>query len=278
MGKDAMAGHQDNAFQAFADYIRKEYGIHFKGEKKTLIEGRLAPVWRALNIHCLGDYLAYVQADQTGAAASVMLDRITTNHTFFMREPAHFSYFRDQVLPYLSTTVRDRDLRIWSAACSSGEEPYTLAMIMADYFGQQKKMWNTQILATDISSQVLSTARQGIYSREKTQALPESWRTTYFKPHDDAHDVLTENIRSDVIFSHLNLVNPRFPFKKGMHVIFCRNVMIYFDQQTKEDLINRLYENTQPGGFLFVGHSESIDRDKTRYRYIQPSVYRKEPA
>ena len=125
---------KEQEFKQFADHIKANYGIHFKKEKKSLIEGRLGQLLASMDMSSLTEYMNYVAADKSGKAAAVMLDRITTNHTFFMREADHFYYFRDNVLPYLAKTVRDRDLRIWSAACSTGEEPYTLAMILDEFF------------------------------------------------------------------------------------------------------------------------------------------------
>ena len=263
-------------FKRFSEYIRANYGIHFKKEKKTLVEGRLGQVLSNMNMNSLTEYMEYVAADKTGQAAAVMLDRITTNYTFFMREPEHFKFFNKAVLPFLSETVKDRDLRIWSAACSTGEEPYTLAMIIDEFFAQKKAQWDAKILATDISQGVLSTAKAGIYDSEKIADLPDSWKKRYFKAYDKERHIISENIRNEVIFGRINLMDEVFPFKRKMHVIFCRNVMIYFDKDTRDNLVQRLYDITQPGGFLFIGHSEGLNRDKTRYKYVMPSVYRKE--
>ncbi len=271
-----MFAIKDQEFKQFARYVRTHYGIHFKKEKKALIAGRLGPLLVRMNFKNLSDYLEYVIADKTGRAASLMLDRITTNHTYFMREPAHFHYFQEQVLPYLEKMVTDKDLRIWSAACASGEEPYTLAMIIDDYFGPNKGDWDTKILATDISLKALSIARAGIYSRDKIKALPPHWIKRYFKKNEDGNYILSKKIKEEVIYGKINLVDCKFPFKRKMHVIFCRNVMIYFDIETKERLAERLYEITEPGGFLFISHSENLNREKTRYSYIMPAVYRKE--
>lgn len=266
----------EQEFRKFADYIKTNYGIHFKNEKKALVAGRLNHVLSGMNMSSLTEYMDYVAADKTGQAASAMLDKLTTNYTFFMREADHFYYFRDRVLPYLSRTVRDKDLRIWSAACSTGEEPYTLAMIIDGFFGVEKAAWDTKILATDISPGVLAAARAGIYNKEKVAELPASWRQRYFKEYDAGNVILSEKIRNEVIFSNINLMDPVFPFKRKMHVIFCRNVMIYFDNETKDRLVERLYEITEPGGFLFIGHSEGLNRETMRYRYVMPAVYRKE--
>lgn len=267
---------QEQEFRQFADYIKTKYGIHFKSEKKTLVEGRLGHVLASMNMSSLTEYMKYVAADKTGQAAALMLDRITTNHTFFMREPEHFQFFRDIVLPCLSETVKDKDLRIWSAACSTGEEPYTLAMLIDEFFGSNKTAWDTKILATDISQGALTAAKAGIYGNDKITGLPESWKRKYFKAHDEQRYILSEKIKNEVIFSNINLMDTAFPFKRRMHVIFCRNVMIYFDNETKDKLAQRLYDITEPGGFLFIGHSEGLNRETTRYRYVMPAVYRRE--
>ncbi len=269
-----IIGEQD--FKQFADYIKANYGINFKQEKKTLVEGRLRSVLISMNISSLSEYLAYVKADKTGKAASVMLNRITTNHTFFMRERAHFDYFRDNILPLVFKSRQQKDLRIWSAACSTGEEPYTLAMIIADYFGSLKAERNTQILATDISQGVLDSAKKGIYPKEKMSDVPDVWKKRYFKDDKSGNYIVNEQIKKEVIFKNLNLMDKVFPFRRKMHVIFCRNVMIYFDNDTKDQLIEHLYDVTEPGGFLFIGHSESLNRSKSKYKYVMPAVYTKE--
>ena len=271
-----MIAIQEQEFKEFANYIRSNYGIHFKAEKKTLIEGRLGNLITNMHMSSLEEYMHYVKADKSGKAASVMLDKITTNYTFFMRESEHFNYFTATVLPYLANKVQDRDLRIWSAACSTGEEPYTLAMLIDEYFGPGKGGWDTKILASDISQAVISTAKAGIYENEKIAELPPDWQKKYFKAYDSHQSVVIEKIKKEVIFRNINLMDTVLPFKRKMHVIFCRNVMIYFDGPTKEKLIQRLYDITEPGGFLFIGHSEGLNRESTPYRYIRPAIYRKE--
>ena len=207
---------------------------------------------------------------------TTFINKLTTNHTFFLREVDHFNYFHDQVLLNLVSHVTERDLRIWSAGCSTGEEPYILAMIMADYFGFHQPLWDSQILATDISQKVLDIAAKGSYSEEQTTAIPLHWKRCYFKKDAEGKYQVTDLIKDQVIFRRHNLVTPVFPFKKKFHVIFCKNVMIYFDMPTKQELVNRLYEITEPGGFLFIGLSEFLNRELTSYQYLQPGIYRKE--
>lgn len=274
--KEPMIAITEREFSKFAEFVKTNYGIHFKDEKRTLVAGRLSGMLESMHMSSLSEYTEYVMADRTGQAATAMLDKITTNYTYFMREADHFDYFKDKVLPYLAKTVKDRDLRIWSAACSTGEEPYTLAMLIQEFFGQGKAAWDTKILATDISQGVLAKAKAGIYGREKIANLPEPWKKRYFREYDGENLIVSEHIRNEVIFSNINLMTPMLPFRRKMHVIFCRNVMIYFDNETKDRLCQRLYEITEPGGFLFVGHSESLNRERTKYRCIMPAVYRKE--
>lgn len=259
-----------------AGYIKANYGIHLKQEKKSLIIGRLHNVLAQKNFSSFSEYYDYIVSDKTGEAAITLINRVTTNHTFFMREPDHFNYFRDKILPILIANVKDKDLRIWSAGCSSGEEPYTLAMIIDELLGLEKTLWDAKILATDISSKVLDKAKRGIYENEKIEPLPAIWKSSYFKRFDNENYILNEKIRNEVIYRKLNLMDNVFPFKKKFHVIFCRNVMIYFDSKTKDELTRKFYNSLEYGGYLFIGHSESLNRDISRFKYIMPAVYRKE--
>lgn len=262
-------------FNQLTTFIKESYGINLKPEKESLVISRLQNELIQKGFKDFSEYYSYVISDTTGVAVSGLLDKITTNHTFFMREAEHFSYFREVVLPYLATSITDRDLRIWCAGCSSGEEPYTLAMILDEYFGKEKLYWDTKVLATDISSKVLEEARKGIYSNKAIGSLPAKWRLSYTTKLNNEASIFIDRLRNEVIFRKFNLMENVFPFRKKFHVIFCRNVMIYFDNETKNNLVNKYYDLLEPGGYLFIGHSESLNRDETRFKYIQPAVYRK---
>jgi chemotaxis protein methyltransferase CheR len=266
----------DKEFSFLADYMLNNYGIKLGSGKRTLVTGRLQNILKEKNFNSFSEYYDYVKSDKTGNALAALMNKITTNHTFFMREPAHFYYFRDHVLPYLANTIKKMDLRIWSAGCSSGEEAYTLAMIIQDYFGTAKSLWDTKILATDISSKVLETAKKAEYLNKNIESLPLYWRMNYIKKTDDEKSILVDKIKNEVIFRSFNLMNSSFPFKQKFHVIFCRNVMIYFDPERKKELVERFYDSIEPGGYLFIGHSESINREETRFKYVMPAIYRKE--
>jgi chemotaxis protein methyltransferase CheR len=266
----------DKEFRQLTAYIKDNYGIHLKEEKRALVTGRLYNVLLENNLENFTEYYKYVISDKTGQAAATLINKMTTNHTFFMREAEHFFYFRDKVLPSLVAMTAHKDLRIWSAGCSSGEEPYTLAMIMDEFFGKQKAHWDTKILATDISSRMLEEAQKGIYKSEDISPLPAQWKINYFKKLDSEQSIFTDKIKNEIIYRKFNLMDEVFPFKNKFHVIFCRNVMIYFDEVTKRKLVNKFYNAMEYGGYLFIGHSESLNREETKFKYIMPAVYRKE--
>ncbi len=271
-----MVDIKESELIKLASFIKSYYGVNLF-EKRLLIQGRLQTILTQRNFKNFSEYYNYLTDDKTGKAVGELLNRVTTNYTFFMREPEHFDFFKNSVLPYLSNKYKnEKNMRIWSAGCSSGEEAYTLAMIISDYFGMNKENWDTKLLATDISSEVLNTAIEGIYNNTGIENISDMWKKKYFKNYDKTKSEVVKSIKNEVIFRKFNLMNADFPFKRKFHVIFCRNVMIYFDNKTKESLINKFYDWTEDGGYLFIGHSESISFSNTGYKYIMPSIYRKE--
>jgi chemotaxis protein methyltransferase CheR len=262
-------------FRKLADYIKTNYGINLKDEKQALLVGRLQNVLIENGFNNFSDYYDYIISDKTEEASIILINKITTNHTYFMREAEHFKYFINKALPEITNGMKDKDLRIWSAGCSSGEEPYTLAMLIDEFFGKEKTLWDTKVLATDISSKVLEQAKKGIYSKEKILGLPPNWKINYFSNYNKDNVAIADKLKNEVIFRRFNLMEKVFPFKRKFHVIFCRNVMIYFDTETKKELTDKFYDSMEYGGYLFIGHSESLNRDQTRFQYVMPSVYRK---
>ena len=263
---------KDEEFHYLVDYLKANYGINLIN-KRVLLEGRLG---NYLHERGFTDYMGYIKAvinDKSGKEITHLLNSVTTNHTYFMRESDHFDYFRTKVLPLLEENTRDRDLRIWCAASSSGEEPYTLAMILHDYFANRIPHWDKKLLATDLSLKVLEQARNGIYSEDSIKDIPDTWKRKYFQPCGKGYVQVVPAIKSEVIYRQFNLMDP-IKFKKPYQVVFCRNVMIYFDAPTKAQLVERIYDSMCPGGFLFIGHTESLARP-TRFNYIMPSVYQK---
>lgn len=270
-----MTALSEREFHLWADYMYDYCGINLK-HKKHLIENRLGSLLTKLQLPNFSVLYNYVMNDASGEMITAVVDRLCTNHTFFMREARHFDFFKDNVLPELKTRIRSRDLRVWSAGCSSGQEPYTLAMIMADFFATEHASWDTRILATDISSQVLIKAREACYEEEDLKQVPAPWKLNYFQPVEPGRYKIRERLRQEVIFRKFNLLEEIFPFKQKFHVIFCRNVMIYFDARTKKELVNRFYDFTAEGGYLFIGQAESLNREDSAFRYVMPAVYRKE--
>jgi len=266
----------EKEFNNLVNFVKTKYGVNLSN-KKALVIGRLQNYIEQSGFNSFSEYLDVVMSDKTGNAITTLVNKVTTNHTYFMREPDHFNFFKNTVLPYLEKTESaKKDLRIWSAGCSTGEEPYTIAMIIDEYFGTEKSLWNTVMLATDISTKVLETACNGIYSNESIEVLPQKWKFNYFKKIDEEKSVISDNIKKEVVFKKFNLMEEVFPFKRKFHVIFCRNVMIYFDLKTRIELVNKFYDFLEAGGYLFIGHSESLIREETKFKYILPAIYRKE--
>ncbi|WP_373484063.1 protein-glutamate O-methyltransferase CheR [Acetobacterium sp.] len=268
----------EKEFAMLTEYIHSEFGIELKKEKQLLLMGRLHKLLVELGFDSFTDYYKYLISDKTGEASSVLIDKVSTNHTFFMREPEHFEFFKNTVLPYLKKkkeAENNRDIRLWCAASSTGEEPYTLAMIMTEFFGSDSHHWDKKLLATDISNKVLDTAKKGIYDKDRIQSLPPNWKLRYFQNYDSSQVMVVDEIKKEVIYRRFNLMTPTFVFKKKFDVIFCRNVMIYFDQATKDRLVEKMYNHMVPGGYLFIGHAESLNLKQTKYKFIMPAVYQK---
>ncbi len=257
----------DSDFQRLYTYIKQHYGIDLS-KKKQLIVSRLS---HTLSSKGYRDFSAYVDDIMSGRdpdMVTAMLNKLTTNYTYFLREEDHFKYLWDVVLPDL-----EKKHAIWSAGCSSGEEPYTISMYLKEYFGAQASQWDTRVLATDISQKILNTAMTASYNDESLSSLPATWKQKYFVRKDGNYTVAPA-IKQNVIFRTFNLMDP-IQFKKKFDLIFCRNVMIYFDQPTKDALVRRFYNATVPGGHLFIGHSEGLTKATCPYDYIQPAIYKK---
>ena len=261
-------------FHRLVNFIKSNYGIDLS-KKKQLIIGRLSNKLSAMGIRSFKEYIDRIIQQKDPKDTETLLNYLTTNYTFFMREEAHFNFFSKTILPYLEQVKKDHVLSIWSAGCSTGEEPYTLSILLKEYFGSKARLWDTRVLATDISQNALTAAQTAVYDRESLSRLPDSWIRKYFRRTSEP-DVYTvsPDLKKNVIFRTFNLMDP-IQFKLKFDVIFCRNVMIYFDPPTKASLIHRFYDATAPGGYLLIGHSESIDRSGLNYKYVQPSVYRK---
>lgn len=263
----------DSEFLEFVEYMQKNYGIDLS-KKKILIEGRLSNLIARKGMSSFGEFLDSIKKNNK-EELTLLINKLTTNYTFFYREESHFKYLREVILPYEENNNKSKTINIWSAGCSSGEEPYTIAMVINDYFKFSANKWKVQILATDISENVLSKAREGIYSGDSIKSLPESYKKRYFVKIDDGFYQVSPEIKSQVTFKVFNLMDP-IVAKNKYDVIFCRNVMIYFNAETKMRLVNKFYEATKPGGYLMIGHAETIQRNQSKYIYVNPAIYKKE--
>ena len=264
-------------FEKIRSLLHEKFGISLADHKKAMVTGRLRKIITQKGFTSFSEFIDSVQDDESGRELQVLIDRMSTNHTFFFRENQHFTFFSNHILPEITHSLRKKgsnDLRIWCAAASTGEEPYSIMMTMLEFFKDSFRSWAAGLLATDISSRVLEQAMTGTYEHDKIGGIPDNLKKRYLRETGDSRWQFKELVRKEIIFRKFNLMNP-FPFKKQFHVIFCRNVMIYFDTATRKELIKRLYQSTAPGGYLLVGHSESIRSSDCPFDYVQPAIFRK---
>ena len=254
-----------------ADLAYKTCGIDLKHGKQELVQARLGKKIREGNFSSFREYYQHVEADRTGEELIALLDALTTNFTSFLRESVHFDFLRKTILPGLTGPIR-----IWSAACSTGEEPYTIAFSLLEELGMAGA-GRIHILASDISSRVLAAAERGAFEAERFSSVPEDWHRKYLLRGADRWQGwfrVKPAVRRMISFRRLNLMEALHP-PQPFQVIFCRNVMIYFDKATQAQLVNRFAQCLEPGGYLMIGHSESLNGLKHPYDYVMPAVYRK---
>ena len=262
----------DADFQRLVRFIQEHYGIDLS-KKRQLITSRLSQSLKSRGYHDFKSFLEHLFTTQDPQDLELVLNKLTTNYTYFLREKDHFTFFQQTVLPELEKRhQKDKVLAIWSAGCSSGEEPYTLSMCLKDYFGPQAKQWDTRVLATDISQQAMSKAQAAVY--QPPADMPADWLRRYFiQDVPGSQYTVAPAIRNNVIFRTFNLMDP-IRFRLKFDVIFCRNVMIYFDQKTRDGLIQRFYNAMAPNAYLFISHSESLGQTPL-FRMVSPAVYRR---
>jgi chemotaxis protein methyltransferase CheR len=268
---------RDSEFDFIRSLVYERSRINLGPDKRQLVSARLGKRLRATNLPTLSEYCALLQSPGAEEELGHLIDAISTNHTFFFREIAHFDFLREKAVPEMTERARIErwsKLRVWSAACSSGEEPYSIAMLLAGCM--PNLAW--QVDATDISRRILAKAANAIYSQETVSRLaPDLVRTHFqrgFGPQEGYYRIKPA-LRERVSFHHLNLLEGQPPFTEPFQVIFCRNVMIYFDRATQEELVSRLARRLVPGGYLFVGHSESLTHLQHPLQVIRPAIYRK---
>ncbi len=264
-------------YRLLRDHVYAQCGINLGDQKMQLVRARLGKRLRALGFTRFGQYYEHVKADQSGDELTRLLDLISTNTTHFYREHKHFDYLRERVAEW-SRRPSPRCLRIWSAGCSSGEEPYTIAMVVDDVIRAQQGL-QAKILATDLSTRVLHQATRGVYPIDRAANLPAALRQRYLNRvrGGEGEDcvAVSDALKRCVTFARFNLMTPTFPFRNPFDVIFCRNVMIYFDAATQAGLIHRFARCLAPGGILLIGHSESLHNLSQPLRYVAPTIYQK---
>ena len=267
----------DEELHSIARLAYKQFGVVLNESKRPLIIGRLQKVVRDKGMHSIGEYIRYVEADKSGRELLQLTDKLTTNHTFFFREAEHFEFFTQTALPEFirrPENARNQTIRLWCAGCSSGEEIYTLQILMREFFAATFNLWKIHCLATDISTKALAAAEAGIYCDDRVKDVSNALKFRYFQKQANSWQIRAD-LRSSVMFKRLNFMRPQFPFKQKFHFIWCRNVMIYFDDPTRQTLVKKFHSVLAPGGYLFIGHSETLGRTNDLFEYVQPALYRK---
>jgi len=262
----------DGDFIKISKLIYRLCGIDLKENKKALVRARLVKRLRSLKMSTTRQYMRYLESKDGLKEMGCLVDVMTTNKTSFFREIEHFKFLGSRVLPEL----KSQRLRFWTSACSSGEEPFSLSILLREKI-PDIALRDIKILATDISKQALEKAHKALYRKAAMVDIPPHYLEKYFIQERNGQGIIyrvKDNVRALVKLAWLNLLEA-WPMKGAFNVIFCRNVMIYFDRQTQERLINRFWEILEPGGYLFVGHSEGLSAISHRFKYIKPAIYRK---
>ena len=275
---DGIIQINDEEFQKISSLVYSKFGINLTEKKKALVRGRLNKLIKGLGYTSFDQYYNAVMEDRTGGQLLSLIDKISTNHSYFFREHDHFTFLMETALPEIvqkTGTVNGEDLRIWCAGCAAGEEAYTLAIVIREFFGPQIYRRKPIILATDISLSALNQAAEGVYVAERIKTVPPEYEKKYIQPVGNEKYGVSDELKKLILFKRLNFMRESFPFKGKFHIIFCRNVMIYFDNETKLDLVARFHRYMYDDGFLFIGHSESLGRGSGLFRYVQPALYRK---
>ena len=269
----------ESDFRRISNMVYEHCGINLHSGKKELVRARLAKRLRLGSFKTFPEYMNHVLKDKTGKEFSLLIDSLSTNLTSFFRERQHFEFLQSRFLPALLERKRQSSnfrIRTWSAGCSSGEEPYSIAISLHEAT-QGKGRWDIKVLATDISSSILERAKAGIYDAERVEPVGSLQKQKYLvSRRKNGHKTfeVSNRLRDTVIFSYLNLMND-WPIKGPLDFIFCRNVMIYFDKATQSNLVNRFWDLLDSGGVLFTGHSESLTGIEHKFKYVQPTIYMK---
>lgn len=269
---------KDKEFSLIRTLVYDRFGINLTEQKRSLLVGRLQKLLRETGFSNFKDYYDYLASDQSGKALDALVNRVSTNYSYFYREEAHFDFFTKTALPEWSQRLKNKnvnDLRVWTAGCSTGEEPYMLIILMMEFFGAHYPSWSAGVLATDISDRVLCFAREAVYPADRVAKVPTHLKSKYFRAEGTDLVAVVDRVKKELTIRRFNLMNLAFPFRQKFHMIFCRNVMIYFDKPTRDALVKRFHASLEPGGYFFIGHSETLGREQQLFRYIMPACYQK---
>jgi chemotaxis protein methyltransferase CheR len=269
----------DEDFGKLSSFVYGELGIKMPYPKKIMLQCRLQKRVTDLKLASFKEYLEFVFSKEGQDEEMIkMIDLVTTNKTDFFREPSHFDYLTEVALPEICSNLRSRKtIRIWSAACSSGEEPFTIAIVLKEFLQNWPEI-DFEILGTDISLRILQKATKAIYPGERIAGISLDLMHRYFLKSKDPADKtvrLNQDIRSKVTFQRMNLMDPYYQIDKEFDIIFCRNVLIYFDRQAQQNVINKLAAKLRYDGLFFLGHSESITNMNVPLRQVKPTIFRK---
>jgi chemotaxis protein methyltransferase CheR len=274
-----MKAISDREFSRYRKLIYGKAGICLSPTKKAFLEARLTRRIRELGMDSFHAYYQYVTQDQNGNELAQLFDRISTNETHFFREPRQFDFLEQQIFPDWQAQgdsgLRPRRIRVWSAGCSTGEEPYSLAMILLDHFPRGSG-WEIEIIATDLSSRALKSARKAVWSIVKAKEIPQSYLKRFMLKGTGSQQAYMKagaEIQAIIRFQQLNLNDDHYAVPEPFDLIFCRNVLIYFDAASRARVVYRLVNHLAPGGFLLVGHAESLNGVSDRIRHVRPTIY-----
>ncbi|MBH23907.1 MAG: chemotaxis protein CheR [Myxococcales bacterium] len=270
----------DREFQFLQHLVMEAFGISLGEEKRGLVRNRLGHILKRRGLSSVEEYCDSVLKSPRRDDLQELANQLSTNYTYFNRESAHYKLLAEQIYPGLVKEVerglRSPELRMWCAAASSGEEPYQLMMSQMDFFGDRFSGWNAGLLATDISERALTLARKGVYAEEQIGKLPPGYLSRFMSRTGDGHYAVRPEVKKGVLFRHLNLTRPSYPFKRPFDVIFCRNVMIYFNNETKLGVLQRMHRWLRPGGILCIGMAESlVGEASSLFTPVAPSAYRR---
>ena len=264
---------KDSQLKSYSSFLYQKTGISISESKKEMFQMKIQKLMRWNNITSYDEYFSIISNDKNKAQLEEFINTITTNTTEFFREKAHFEYLKnniEKILAEIPRIEKNSEIRIWCAASSSGQEPVTLAMVFREILNSRIKI---KLLATDISSKVLKKAMRGHYTFAEADGIPKAYLLKYFDRVSDGYQ-LKSAILSSISYRYFNLMND-FNFQNKFDIVFCRNVMIYFNNQVQETLVNKIYDNLVDRGMMFIGHSESLVNKKHSFKFIGPSIYKR---